>query len=69
MKKTYKILIIILLFIICLIPMPVYYKDGGTVTYTAIFYKIIKWNTLGGKQGTEIHVFPNNFHRLEYYNR
>ncbi|MBQ5498751.1 MAG: hypothetical protein IIT73_03005, partial [Treponema sp.] len=61
MKKKYKILLIIL-FIICLIPIPTFYKDGGTVEYSAILYKIIDWNQLEGKQGTELHIFPTNFH-------
>ena len=68
MKKKYKILLIIL-FIICLIPIPTFYKDGGTVTYSAILYKIINWNQLDGKQGTELHIFPTNFHSLDYYDQ
>ena len=66
MKKKYKILLVII-FIICLIPKIDFYKDGGTVTYSAVFYKIIDWNQLEGKQGMEFHIFPNNFHRLDYY--
>jgi len=68
MKKKCKILLIIL-FIICLIPIPTFYKDGGTVEYSAILYKIIDWNQLEGKQGTELHIFPTNFHSLDYYDR
>lgn len=68
MKKKYKILLVIL-FILCLIPIPTFYKDGGTVTYSAIFYKIIKWNRLDGKQGTELHIFPTNFHSIDYYDK
>ena len=46
---------------------PFYY--GGTVEYSAILYKIIDWNQLEGKQGTELHIFPTNFHSLDYYDR
>ena len=67
MKKKYKILLII--FIICLIPIPNFYKDGGTITYSAILYKIIDWNQIDGKQGTEFHIFPTNLHRLDYYDK
>ena len=68
MKKKYKILLVIL-FILCLIPIPTFYKYGGTVTYSAIFYKIIKWNRLDGKQGTELYIFPTNFHSIDYYDK
>ena len=61
--------LLVFFFIICLIPIPVYYKDGGTVTYSAIFYKIIKWNQLDGKQSTDFHIFPTNFHSLDYYDK
>ena len=66
MKKKVKILLIIL-FIFCLIPIPTFYKDGGTITFSAIFYKIINWDQLDGKHGTEFHIFPTNFHSLDYY--
>lgn len=68
MKKKYKILLIIL-FIVCLIPVPTFYKDGGTVIYSAVLYKIIDWDQLDGKRGAEFHIFPTNFHSLDYYDK
>ena len=68
MKTKCKILLTIFL-IIGWIPIPTFYKDGGTVTYSAIIYKVIKWNRLDGKQGTEFHIFPTNFHSLDYYEK
>ena len=37
---------------------PTYYKDGGTVEYNYIVLKVIKWDTLEGKNYTEAYVFP-----------
>ncbi len=72
MKK--KLLIAILILIILLVPIKSTYLDGGTVTYSSLIYKIIKWKKLdffyedGYKRGTEIHLFPTNFKSLDYYN-
>ena len=68
MKKK-NIILLTIIFALCLIPIPAFYKDGGTVTYSAVLYKIIKWNRLDGKQGTEFHIFPTSFHRLDYYDK
>lgn len=65
--KRKIILILIIVFIILLFPIRMIYKDGGTKEYSAILYKVIKWNTLEGKRGTEIYFFPNNLHSLDYY--
>lgn len=47
------------------------YKDGGTRTYTALTYKVIVWNHMldsdATKTGVEVHLFPNNFRRLDDY--
>jgi len=73
-KKKYLIVFIIIVLLVLLFPIRAVYKDGGTKTYTALLYKIIVWNTIdfneesGCKTGTEIHLFPNNFHSLDYYN-
>lgn len=66
MKKRI-ILIIIAILIILLFPIRFRYKDGGTLEYRAILYRIIKWNTIEGYKDTEIHFFPNNFHSIDYY--
>ncbi len=72
MKKKYIIILFILLFIL-LFPIKFHYKDGGTIEYRSLTYKIIKWNSLdeysdnGVKTGTEIHFFPYNFKPIDYF--
>ena len=67
MKKKKVIIIAVLLLIVLVIPVKLHYKDGGTIEYKSLTYKIIKWHRLddyydtGYKTGTEIHFFPNNF--------
>ncbi len=36
-------------------------EDGGTIVYSSLTYKIYIWNTIGGKNTTEIYYFPYNF--------
>ena len=36
-------------------------EDGGTIVYSSMTYKIYIWNTIGGKNTTEIYYFPFNF--------
>ena len=43
MKKKLALIIILIVFII---PIPVYYKDGGSVAYKAVLYEIIKYHRL-----------------------
>lgn len=47
MKKKPKITLIVLLIalIICLIPIPVRIKDGGSVEFTAVLYTYVQWHT------------------------
>ena len=79
-KKVLKIALIAFAIIVLLCPIKVPFKDGGTVFYSAILYKIIVWNThiyeisedTGDlertvKSGIELHVFPFNFNNYEYY--
>lgn len=60
-KKIVTLIIAILVLAILLIPIPMRLKDGGTVVWSAIAYRVIVWNTLDGKTGTEVHIFPTNF--------
>ncbi len=70
-RKNIRLLIVLVIAVILLFPIRIVYKDGGTTTYTSLTYKIIKWNSMIGvdeiKTGTEIHLFPNNFHDIDYY--
>ena len=36
-------------------------EDGGTIVYSSFTYKIYIWNSIGGKNTTEIYYFPSNF--------
>jgi len=66
-KKTKVVLFAVIIALVLLFPIRDSYWDGGTVTYTSLTYKIIKWNTLAGKNNTEIYFFPNNFKTLDKY--
>ena len=69
MKKRVKSSIVIAL--ICLIPIPIKYKDGGSIQYRAILYDITKYHRLdidsetGYKAGWDIKIVGipiyNNF--------
>ena len=72
-KKNIIIIVSILVLIILLVPIKFQYKDGGTIEYRSLIYKIIKWHRLdeyyenGLKIGTEIHFFPNNLKPIDYF--
>jgi len=71
MRKRWYILSIIVILIILFFPIRRMANDGGTVEYSAVLYKVIKWNKLRvfeeNKTGTEIYWFPENLHSLDYY--
>lgn len=46
MKKRTKVFIIILICAVLLVPIPFWYKDGGTVEYKAILYTVTKQHSL-----------------------
>lgn len=48
MKKKIIIVIIILALLILLVPIPMHLKDGGTVIYKSLIYKISKIHRLTG---------------------
>ncbi|MBO4865704.1 MAG: hypothetical protein J5582_03925 [Ruminococcus sp.] len=63
------ITIIFVLFII-LVPIPTgTSKDGGTRTYTALTYKVVKWNRIWDEShkytGTSVYLFPDNFKSID----
>lgn len=69
MKK--RLLIIILsVVLILIIPIPTgIVRDGGTKTYTALTYRIVKWNHFCGDgevfDETKVYLFPDNFLSLD----
>ncbi|PIE84953.1 hypothetical protein CSA08_04500 [Candidatus Gracilibacteria bacterium] len=74
--KKHIIIIVILIFLgIGLYPKRAVYQDGGTRTYSALFYKYIKWSRLVDcddcikpyYKENEFVLFPNNFKNLDAY--
>lgn len=45
------------------------YKDGGTRTYTALTYKVVKWRRAASEHTifiyTSVYWFPDNFKTLD----
>jgi len=60
MKKRVIVILLIVAAIILLIPVPVHFKDGGTVKYQAILYSITDYHSIkvpdGFYTGVEIKV-------------
>ena len=74
--KTVAVVFVVLIIVfaviavdLLLIPVRKVYEDGGTQTYTSLTYKVIVWKQIDGKSGTELYIFPNNFHQLDYYGK
>ncbi len=45
-KKILKVICWILVALVLLVPIPVHYKDGGTVSYNAILYSVTKVHSI-----------------------
>ncbi len=64
-KILIPIVIIVVLLVVLFTPFSIRcYKDGGTVEYTSLTYKIIKWKIIDGDgyyQATDVYYFPDNF--------
>lgn len=61
MKTRTKIILIILLCAALLVPIPVGYKDGGTVEYNAVLYTVRKVHSLADRApgydvGTQVRI-------------
>lgn len=69
MKKKIWIPIVIVLIAVLFIPIPSgVCQDGGTIEYTALTYKIVKWNRLTGDSTYDklrVYLFPNNFKSID----
>ena len=69
MKKKIWIPIVIVLIAVLFIPIPSgVCQDGGTREYTALTYKIVKWNRLTGDSTYDklrVYLFPNNFKSID----
>ncbi|HHX11903.1 MAG TPA: hypothetical protein GX731_03710 [Clostridiales bacterium] len=51
-KKIISIIIIIITALILLFPIPLRYKDGGTVKYQAVLYSITDYHSIKGVDGS-----------------
>ena len=65
-SKIIRIVVIASIALLLLFPKRTLYKDGGTVTYTALLYQVVVWHQLQGadmpyKTGVEVRLFPHNF--------
>lgn len=50
-KKTVLWLIAALVLLLCLVPVRLAYKDGGTVEYRALLYQVTRWHAMMGESG------------------
>lgn len=68
-KKVWIPIIVLVLLAVLFVPLPSgVYKDGGTRAYTALTYKVVKWNRLNGLirvKKTKVYVFPDNFKSID----
>ncbi|MBQ9912241.1 MAG: hypothetical protein IJM49_04345 [Firmicutes bacterium] len=81
MKRKRVIMTVLIIILILIIPVPSgMYKDGGTRSYNALSYKIVKWMRLvpselsayehpfiknGALSMTSVYFFPENFKSLD----
>ena len=72
MKKKTKITVTVLVILVFILFVPIptgVYKDGGTRVYSALTYKLIKWQRLSGENDTykknSVYWFPNNFNTID----
>ena len=70
MKKKIRICIAgVVLLAILFVPIPSgTYKDGGTRAYSALTYKIVKWQRDTGSdvyKATKVYWLPNNFKSID----
>ena len=70
MKKKLIIIIVVILLIL-FVPIRFKHKDGGSVEYRSLTYRIFKWKILNSDgsyyESKNVYFFPNNFHEFEYY--
>ena len=76
-KKKALTIIISIILVICLFPVRLMLKDGGTVIYAAVLYKVIVWKQImpieeenetstGYRTGTDFYIFPFNLGDKEW---
>lgn len=50
-KKIIRNLLIIIILIVLLFPIPLHYKDGGTVEYKSIVYSVTDYHSIHSAEG------------------
>ena len=45
-KKIFRIVCLVLVALVLLVPIPMHYKDGGTVSYNAVLYSVTKVHSI-----------------------
>ena len=67
-KLTAKKGIILSVIFLCVLPWYWYwYKDGGSQEVWSPSYQIIKWHTIDGLEGWEVHICPKNYNSISYW--
>lgn len=70
-KLVIILLVLVVILLILFVPIKFEYRDGGTVDYRALTYRVINWNKLNNDgtyyKAKDVIFFPNNFHSIEYY--
>jgi len=70
-KKVWIPVVVLVLLAILFVPLPMgALDDGGTRVYSALAYKIVKWNRLTGVvpvrvKETKVYFFPDNFKSID----
>ena len=67
-KKKIIIALVILIVLFCPVPSQIH-LDGGTPSYTALTYKVVKWNRFidvnNRYHKTSVYWFPDNFKTID----
>ena len=71
-KKRIFTIITIIIFALLIIPIPAFYRDGGTKAFTAVLYRVVVWNEhredgTAGRTGAEVHFIPRNFRNIDEF--
>lgn len=56
MKNKKLLFIGIIIALILLVPVKIYYKDGGSIGYKSILYEVTNYASLDGNKGIEIQI-------------
>ena len=75
MKKKWIKMLCVAIALILLFPVPIKFKDGGTVEFRAMTYTVVKWHRIlptadaSGKADmyikTSVYWFPHNFKDID----